>query len=154
MDNEVMVREATKQDMNDVVRILFDDYHAKEKDEYIEPLPQCYIDAYEYILNDPNDSILVACIGNEIVGTSQLKFSRHLAYHGHFRATIEAVRVDKNKRSQGIGGKMIQYAIDKAKERQCSVIQLTSHISRTRAHEFYKRLGFEPTHVGMKMELL
>ncbi|MEG0593214.1 MAG: GNAT family N-acetyltransferase [Coprobacillus sp.] len=154
MDEEIIIREATMEDINDVMRILFDDDRARKKDQYIDPLPECYREAYSFILNDPNDIILVACKGNKVIGTSQLRFKRHLARHGAFRATIEAVRIDKNERSQGVGTKLIKYSIETAKEKKCSLIELTSHISRTRAHSFYKRLGFESTHVGMEMELI
>jgi hypothetical protein len=33
------------------------------------------------------------------------------------------------------------------------LVQLTSDASRTDAHRFYQRLGFEPTHVGFKLTL-
>jgi hypothetical protein len=32
-------------------------------------------------------------------------------------------------------------------------VQLTSDKRRTRAHLFYRRLGFEQSHVGFKLEL-
>jgi hypothetical protein len=32
-------------------------------------------------------------------------------------------------------------------------MQLTTHASRTAAHRFYERLGFEASHVGMKLPL-
>jgi len=44
-------------------------------------------------------------------------------------------------------------ADDKARRRQCSRLQLTSNKSRKDAHRFYERLGFRPTHLGMKLEL-
>lgn len=44
-------------------------------------------------------------------------------------------------------------AIDHAKSKDVSIIQLTTNIKRPRAKEFYERLGFEVTHVGMKYYL-
>ncbi|NUM43970.1 MAG: GNAT family N-acetyltransferase, partial [Anaerolineales bacterium] len=32
-------------------------------------------------------------------------------------------------------------------------VQLTTHASRADAHRFYQRLGFVPSHVGMKLHL-
>jgi GNAT superfamily N-acetyltransferase len=46
---------------------------------------------------------------------------------------------------------MIQWAIREAAVRQCALIQLTSDKTRVRAHRFYERLGFTPSHEGFKM---
>lgn len=47
----------------------------------------------------------------------------------------------------------MQKAIDRARERGCSVIQLTTDLRRTDAHRFYVGLGFEASHAGMKHTL-
>jgi GNAT superfamily N-acetyltransferase len=48
---------------------------------------------------------------------------------------------------------MMRWAIDEARRRGCSGVQLTTNNSRKDAHRFYQRLGFRPTHVGMKLPL-
>ena len=37
---------------------------------------------------------------------------------------------------------MMEWAIDRAREEGCYLIQLATHKSRTDAHRFYERLGF------------
>ncbi|MEU8621212.1 hypothetical protein [Streptomyces sp. NPDC048623] len=37
--------------------------------------------------------------------------------------------------------------------RVVGTLQLTSDVSRTDAHRFYERLGFEPSHIGFKRSL-
>lgn len=69
------------------------------------------------------------------------------------RALVEAVRVGSGMRGQGIGERLMQVAMDRARERGCGIIQLTSDLRRTDAHRFYARLGFEASHVGMKRML-
>ncbi len=44
-------------------------------------------------------------------------------------------------------------AIKYAKSRDASIIQLTTNIKRPRAKIFYECLGFESTHVGIKLYL-
>ena len=56
-------------------------------------------------------------------------------------------------RGQGIGKLMVQWAIDESRRRGCSLLQLTTHASRTAAQRFYGRMGFEASHVGMKLAL-
>lgn len=40
-----------------------------------------------------------------------------------------------------------------ARRRGAARLQLTSNRDRTRAHAFYERLGYAPSHVGMKKYL-
>jgi GNAT superfamily N-acetyltransferase len=48
---------------------------------------------------------------------------------------------------------MMRHAIDRARAAGCGLVQLTTDRSRTDAHRFYERLGFVPSHVGMKLDL-
>lgn len=83
----------------------------------------------------------------------QLTFIPYLSRRGSERAMVEGVRVDSRYRGQGIGRQMLQWAIDRARERDCQLVQLTSDKQRSRARQFYESLGFRPTHEGFKMAL-
>ncbi len=48
---------------------------------------------------------------------------------------------------------MMAWAIDEARRRSCGLVQLNSDKSQTDAHRFYQRLGFVPSHEGMKRSL-
>jgi len=48
---------------------------------------------------------------------------------------------------------MIEQAIEFGKSHGAKMFQLTSGKQRVRAHKFYEKLGFEATHVGMKLFL-
>ncbi len=47
----------------------------------------------------------------------------------------------------------MRWVIAEARERGCSLVQLTSNATRGDAHRFYERLGFTPSHVGFKLEI-
>ena len=64
---------------------------------------------------------------------------------------IEGVRIHKEFRSQGIGKQMFEWAIDRAKERNAHLLQLTTDKKRPKAIKFYEDLGFKATHEGMKI---
>ena len=51
----------------------------------------------------------------------------------------------------GRGAAMIAWAV--ARARGCVLVQLTTDKRRLDAHRFYRRLGFEATHEGMKLVL-
>ena len=54
----------------------------------------------------------------------------------------------------GLGKKMFEWAIERAKERKAHLLQLTTDKQRPEAITFYKNLGFKSTHEGMKMHFV
>ena len=83
----------------------------------------------------------------------QLTFIPNISRRGSWRAQIEGVRVDSSLRSSGVGRSLIAWAIERARKRGCSLVQLTSDKSRGDAIRFYESLGFVASHEGMKLEL-
>jgi ribosomal protein S18 acetylase RimI-like enzyme len=150
---ELSFRSATAADLPIIVRMLADDDLGGTRESVSDPLPASYYEALESIRLDPNNDVLVACLGDQVVGTLQLTFTPSLSYRGGWRATIESVRTEAALRGQGIGAALVQYAIERARERGCVLIQLSSHASRTAAQRFYERLGFARSHIGMKLSL-
>nr|WP_319512681.1 GNAT family N-acetyltransferase [uncultured Draconibacterium sp.] len=147
-------RKATKKDLVKVVELLADDEQGKTREICREPLPIEYINAFENIDNDPTQELIVVENDDlEIIGSMQLSYLQYLTYRGGLRAQIEAVRVRSDKRGNGIGKMMFEWAINRAKERNAHLIQLTTDKERSAALKFYKTLGFKDSHEGMKMYL-
>ncbi|WP_289138745.1 GNAT family N-acetyltransferase [uncultured Brevibacillus sp.] len=146
-------RMATAQDVDKIVQMLADDELGKTRERYETPLPESYRQAFEAIDKDPNNELIVACLGEEIVGVQQITFTPYLTHQGSWRATIEGVRTASSERGKGIGSKLILWAVDRAKERGCYIVQLTTDKQRPDALRFYERLGFTATHEGLKMKL-
>lgn len=147
-------RKATQQDVPFIVQMLADDELGKLRENYQDPLPKLYYDAFANINNDPNQELTV--IENEtgeIIGTLQLSFIQYLTYQGGIRAQVEAVRIRSDQRSQGIGEAVFMWAIQRAKERGAHVLQLTTDKLRPGAIRFYEKLGFRASHEGMKLHL-
>jgi len=123
----------------------------KLRENYREPLPQSYYAAFEIINSDPNQELMVAENDKEILATFQLTFIQYLSFQGKLRAQIENVFVREDLTGQGIGKKMFEWAIERAKARNAHVLQLTSDKQRPRAIKFYEDLGFTASHEGMKL---
>jgi GNAT superfamily N-acetyltransferase len=123
----------------------------KLRENYQEPLPESYYEAFDIINSDPNQELMVAENDAEIMGTFQLTFIPYLSYQGRLRAQIENVFVREDLTGQGIGKKMFEWAIDRAKTRNAHVLQLTSDKQRPKAIKFYEDLGFTASHEGMKL---
>jgi len=149
----IQFRQATQEDLPAIVQILAEDELGVGRERFETPLPPTYYTAFETIESDPNQEIIVVELDREIVGTLQLMFLPSLSYQGGTRAQIESVRVLQRLRGQGIGADMMRWAMERARQRGCHLMQLTSHKSRVDAHQFYEKLGFVMSHVGMKIEL-
>jgi len=109
--------------------------------------------AFEEIDADANNELIVAEDDGVVVATCQLTFTPGLSRGGARRMTIEAVRVQTDLRGRGVGRLMMAFAIERARERGCRMVQLTTDKRRGDAHRFYAALGFRASHEGMKLDL-
>jgi GNAT superfamily N-acetyltransferase len=114
--------------------------------------------AYQAALKEinatPATEVLVAELDGDVVGMCQVIIFRHLQERGGRCAEIESMHVDARYRSAGIGGVLLEAAVQRAAAAGCYRVQLTSHNSRREAHRFYERHGFEASHQGFKRYLL
>lgn len=147
----MIFRKATKNDVPYIIKLMANDKFGKLRENYQEPLPESYYEAFDIINSDPNQELMVAENDAEIMGTFQLTFIPYLSYQGRLRAQIENVFVREDLTGQGIGKKMLEWAIESAKSRNAHLLQLTSDKQRPRAIKFYEDLGFTSSHEGMKL---
>jgi GNAT superfamily N-acetyltransferase len=113
-----------------------------------------YRDAFAAIDADPHQLLVICERGGHAVGTMQITFIPGLSRKGSTRALVEGVRVHRDERGSGLGTHMLEWAIEQSRAHGCAMIQLTTDASRTDAHRFYERLGFQKTHLGFKMVLM
>lgn len=149
----ITFRKATKNDVPQIVKLLATDTLGQLRENYSNSLPQCYYDAFEIINSDTNQELMVLENKQDltILATFQLTFIPYLSYKGRMRAQIENVMVRDDVRGQGLGQQIFKWAINRAKERNAHVLQLTSDKLRPRAIKFYTELGFVASHEGMKL---
>jgi GNAT superfamily N-acetyltransferase len=153
MTESVLFRPATRADLPEIVRMLADDDLGRQRECYELPLPEAYFAAFDQIDQSSNFELIVAELDGRVVGTLQLIFIPSISYQGGLRAQVESVRVDASLRSRGIGKSMMEWAIERARQRGAHILQLTTHKTRQDAHRFYERLGFTGSHLGMKISL-
>lgn len=150
----LLFRRATRDDLPAIVAMLADDSLGALREANTSPLPSCYHDAFDAIDRDPNIELVVAQTdGSGVVGVLQLSFIPNLSHRGGWRALIEGVRVTAESRSGGVGRQMLLWAIERARQRGCFMVQLTSDKTRGDAIRFYEGLGFVASHEGMKLHL-
>jgi GNAT superfamily N-acetyltransferase len=154
MPDPIAIREARREDVAAIVRLLADDHLGKDREVVSDPPPAAYFKAFEKIAADPRNLLVVAeDADGRVVGTLQMTFIPGLSNQGAELALIEAVRVDSGLRGQGLGQVLVGWALDEARRRGCRFVELFTHNSRVDAQRFYERLGFEKSHAGMRRGL-
>jgi len=148
---EYVIRRARREDIGAIVRMLADDQLGATRDDPDDLDP--YLRAFDEIVKDSNQRLVVVAFDDEPVGTLQLTIIPGLARRGALRGQVEAVRVHADHRGSGLGADLMHWAIAESRRRGCALVQLTSDTSRTDAHRFYERLGFAPSHTGFKLKL-
>ncbi|MGB0383736.1 MAG: GNAT family N-acetyltransferase [Ardenticatenaceae bacterium] len=148
----LIFREAREVDLPFLVEMLADDELGRQREDTSIPLNQGYLSAFNSITSDPNNELIVVEREKQVVGMLQLTFIPYLTYIGSWRCLIEGVRIHRSFRGQGLGSHFFEWAINRAKNKGCQMVQLTSDKQRPNAIRFYKSLGFEPTHEGLKLK--
>ncbi|MDA6069344.1 GNAT family N-acetyltransferase [Flavobacterium sp. AC] len=153
MHTNLTFRLATIEDLPEIISMLADDTYGATRENNTSIVSEKYLNAFKKIQEDPNQELIVATINENKVASFQLTFIQYLNFEGTLRAQIEAVRTHSDYRGQGIGTNVLNYAINRAKEKGCQMIQLTSDKRRTEAIKFYEKLGFKASHEGFKLKL-
>jgi GNAT superfamily N-acetyltransferase len=147
------IRAAVPADLRRIVELLQQMSLEAPREDLGQPLPSVYREAFEVVSADPNQTLLVAELDGQVVGTACLIVVTNLSYRGRPYAIVENVVVDESARGQGWGEQLMQRAIELAREAGCYKVGLTSNMTRVDAHRFYERLGFKPSHTGFRYDL-
>lgn len=148
----IKIRKAVAEDLSQIIRILAGDKLGKFREEFAEPLPVNYTNAFEKIDANPSQLLLVAeDETGQVVGTMQLTFIQYLTYRGGLRAQAESVFVREDIRGKGVGTELMKFAIEQSIQTGAHLLQLTTDKQRPDAKRFYEKLGFKASHEGMKL---
>ena len=146
-------REARESDLPALIDMLADDTLGAQREDSSRPVNPSYTSAFHGIDADPNNELVVVVADEALVGMLQLTFIPYLSHTGSWRCLIESVRIARPFRGYGLGSRLFQWAIDRARARNCQLVQLTSDKQRPDAIRFYESLGFVASHEGLKLSL-
>ena len=153
MIQSLTYRKSAINDLEQIVNLLLEDELGQTRESKKTELNQNYIEAFHKINADPNQYLMVVESDKEIVATCHLTIMPSLTFTGSTRMQIEAVRVAEKHRGHKIGEWMMNAAITYAKSKEVTILQLTTNKKRPKAKNFYKKIGFEASHEGMKLYL-
>ncbi|EHJ99657.1 MULTISPECIES: GNAT family N-acetyltransferase [Rhizobium/Agrobacterium group] len=149
----LVIRAARQEDVPALAAIYAADEIGGHGDTTDESALPDYLAAFRDIEASPTETLYVAELDGEIVGTFQTAILTKLIGRGAKSMVIEAVQTRPDMRGRGIGAVMINYCLDEARAKGMKAVQLTSNVARLDAHRFYERLGFEKRHFGFRMKL-
>lgn len=146
--DDIIIREAIKQDISDILLLLYDLGRPKPYNSdtvTFENLVTSYI-------ADSDKQILVAINESKIVGMISMMYLSRLNRITHEMYIPELV-VLKKYQNQGIGKKLINFCITISKNKKYHRIRLESGNIRQESHQFYKHLGFEQSALSFTLNL-
>jgi len=146
-------RQALAADLPFIIALIVEDSVVDSGDAVAAALDASYRDALAAIDADPNQEMWIVEHEGEPVGCFQLSYLPGLMRRGMWRGQIEVVHVLEARRNLGLGSQMMQWAVERCRQRGCGMVQLTSNKRRLDAHRFYERLGFLKSHEGFKLYL-
>jgi len=151
--SRLVFRKAVAADLPFIVALYVEDAMIKTDDDPAEAMSQPYLDALATIDADPNQVLAVAELEGERVGTIQITFIPGLNRVGMWKGLLEGVHISAAHRNKGLGSELVEWALERCRERGCGMAQLTSNKQRLDAHRFYERNGWKKSHEGFKYYL-
>jgi len=149
--DELIFRQAHADDVEAIVDLLADDTLGTSRERPGDPI---YDAVFAEMDNDPNNELwVIEGTNGRVLGCLQLTVIPGLSRLGARRAMIESVRVHDDLRGKGVGRWLFEKAIERSRERDAQLVQLTSDKARPDAIRFYESLGFVASHEGMKLKI-
>ncbi|MHC5739173.1 GNAT family N-acetyltransferase [Nostoc sp.] len=118
-------------------------YHHLNPDD--TPLPDDDIlqSIWDNILRDPRLYYIVADFANRLVATCNLSIVPNLTRGARPYGIIENVVTHPDYRRQGLGTRVLHYALALAWQQQCYKVMLLSGSKREETLHFYEKAGFK-----------
>ena len=132
-----MVRLATQDDAADVARLMigFRDWQGRTApaDDVIES-------TVRELLADPNTEFLLG--GSPPVGVCQLRY-RLSVWTGTDDCCLEDLFVEADVRGSGLGRELVEAALERARARGCTRMDLDANEANAPAQALYRSVGFD-----------
>ncbi len=145
MERSLKIREAVGRNLGAIVALLADDALERGRECRGERPDDAYLESFERI---ERNHLVVAEDDGRVVGALQITYVSSLTHHGGERARVEGVRVAAGSRGEGVGRFLLGWAVARASERGCRMVQPATDKRRPEAH------GFEATREGTKLHLV
>lgn len=138
MKGDYIVRLIKKDELRDLLNLY---KHLNSEDPEIEDC-KTLEDLWNKILNNPNLYYIVVKKDGLLVSTCTISIIKNLTRGMHPYGLIENVATHSEYRKLGLGKKVLNKAVDIAKENYCYKIMLLTGSKKKETLNFYKSVGF------------
>ena len=133
------LRELNEKDLESLIK-LYEQLDGANSDYTAEDARKIWKDEIE---GNKKIKYFGAVENGKVISTCYCLIIPNLTRLGSSIAFVENVVTDKEYREQGLGRKVMEKAIEFARENNCYKVILQSASFRKEAHQFYKNLGFD-----------
>lgn len=148
---DIHIRRAKEEDLPNLIKLFEEDEQGGHGDTTEQHAFDDYVRAFHVIDQSLNEHLYVAEQGGDVVASFQLAFLRTLRGRGGLTGIIEAVHTRTDKRRQGIGSRLLDFAVSEARRRGCRIVQITHRSDRNGTQAFYEKAGFSADYTGFRM---
>jgi ribosomal protein S18 acetylase RimI-like enzyme len=138
----MIVRDARPTDVSAVHRLIYQLADAPDE--------AAFGARFENVLATDDHRIIVAEVEGKVVGVLHM-FERP-ALEKPCEAIVQALVVDSDARSSGVGEALMREAEAWAQQRKLPSVSLYSRVDRKRAHAFYERIGYRIKATSVRMD--
>lgn len=133
MEDNILIRKAINEDVTKILDLFTQLGFESTKEKLIS--------FFENNTELPKSFLYVAEQNKNILGAMDFSIVEYFYYQKPVLC-IRAMVIDETKRGQGLGQKLIKFAEEQAKSKNCEYLELVSGVKRKDAHRFYLNLGF------------
>jgi len=150
LKENVTIRAAKRWDLPKVL-LLYQEFGGAYQRELSSETAEGVV--WERLMQGSRQHLLVAEVAGCVLGTLTVIVIPNIGHGGCPWAAIENVVVEEAYRSAGIGTKLMERATKLCRNYGCYKIVLSSNLVRQQSHAFYRRLGWQQTHLGFTITL-
>jgi ribosomal protein S18 acetylase RimI-like enzyme len=149
--NNTIIRQATENDLDG----LLDLYTHLNPDDAPLPPRARVVELWKEIVADPALTYFVAEQEGKLVCSCNLTIVPNLTRGARPFGVIENVITHPDFRRQGLAKRVLNHAVDAARQAGCYKVMLMSGTKRAEAHALYEKVGFrKDTKLGFDLRLL
>jgi GNAT superfamily N-acetyltransferase len=133
------IRPAQKDDISAILALYYEINASNDQPLTLSVAESIFQRMQQY----PDYKVYIGIIEDKVIATFALLIMDNLAHNGAPSGIVEDVVMHPRYQNQCIGKRMMQQAMAICKEAKCYKMVFSSNAQRKRAHEFYRKLGFE-----------
>lgn len=148
-----MIRKATKEDINAVAQsyrelLLYEKEHGGHSNWVLDVYPtitvaeKSHAEGTLYVLEEDGE-ICASMILNQFQPDGYTQIQWKYPASANEVLVIHTLCIPPSKAGKGIGKKMVDYALEKAKAMECKAMRLDTHAENEPAASLYKKFGFQ-----------